>query len=177
VTNSVLFVLSTNKAVLLFKLQQLTGVGNDANLSLAYSGTAVVGTDVGTLPSSVRLPAGATSLVLLVTAKANYPFSTKTLIVTITSSDNSCVVPGSPATATITLTGFAPPKLDATVSDASNIIVSWWAPVTGYVLQSSDTLRIGSWLAHTNPPTSSQGTNRFTLKRTGPAAAYRLVKP
>jgi hypothetical protein len=146
-------------------------------LSVAYNGTAKNGVDVQLLPASVLIPSGATSIAVTVKPMANYPFSTRSLSASITQSDNACVVLGSPKTATITLIGFAPPKLDAAVHDSGNIVLSWWAPVTGYVLQSAHQLTPSSWLTVTNAPAGVQGTNQLTLTRSSSALFYRLMKP
>jgi len=174
-TNSTLSILGSKTDGFLFKLASL--VGNDTHLSVAYSGTAKNGVDVQVLPASVLIPAGATSVAVPVKPKANYPFSTKSLSATITQSDNVCVVLGSPKTAAITLIGFDPPRLDAAVRDSRNIVLSWWAPVTGYVLQSAHQLTPASWLTVTNAPAGVQGTNQLTLTRSSSVVFYRLMKP
>jgi hypothetical protein len=174
-TNSTLSVLGSNIDGFLFKLA--SPVGNDTHLSVAYNGTAKNGIDVQSLPASVLITAGATSALVTVKPKANYPFSTKSLSATITQSDNVCVVLGSPKTATITLIGFDPPRLDAAVLDSTKMVLSWWAPVTRYGLQSAHQLTPSSWLTVTNAPAGVQGTNQFTLTRSSSALFYRLMKP
>jgi len=174
-TNSTLSVLGSNIDGFLLKLA--SPVGNDTHLSLAYNGTAKNGVDVQSLPASVLIPSGATSVAVRVKPKATYPFSTKSLTATITQSDNVCVVLGSPKTATITLIGFDPPRLDAVVLDSRSLVLSWWAPVTGYVLQSAHQLTPASWLTVTNAPAGVQGTNQLTLTRSSSVVFYRLMKP
>jgi len=171
---STLPVLSTNTAQLVFKLG--SPVGNDTNLQLLYTGTARNGYDVELLPALVLIPTLQTSATLIVKAKTNYPFSTRTLTVTITNSDNACVVPGSSSAATITLIGFDPPRLNAPQITQTNVFLSWWAPVSGYFLESLSQFVSGKWVTQTNIAAGIAGTNRVTLTRSS-NAFYRLVKP
>jgi hypothetical protein len=168
-------VLSSNTTQLVFKLE--SPVANDTHLTLRYTGTVQNGVDVYSLPTSVLIPALNVSAILTVKAKTNYPFSTKTLTVAITNSDNACVVLGSPSTATLTLTGFAPPSLNLSQLSSTNVLLSWWAPVPGYVLQCAKPLVSTSWLTQTNAPAGIQGTNGVILTWTTPTAFYRLMKP
>jgi hypothetical protein len=175
VTNPILSVLSNNTAVLSFNLNFL--VGNDTHLGLGYSGTAQNGVDVQPLPAFVTIPAGQTSAMLLVTPTASYPFSSKALTVTITNSDNACVVVGTINSATITLTGFKAPRLQSRLVDSNDLQFSWSAPVPGYDLYFATNLSPGSWGAVTDLPINVQGTNFLTVQLTNVAGFYRLIKP
>lgn len=168
-------VLSSNTVQLIFKLQ--TVVGNDTHLGLSYTGTALNGYDVQQLPASVLIPALESSVALNIRPKPNYPFSSKTLTVTITNVDNLCVIVGSPFSATVTLTGFDPPRLALPKITSTGIELTWWAPVPGYLLESTSQLASGTWVTETNILTGTQGTNQVTLTPVGSAAFYRLVKP
>lgn len=174
VTNSALSVLSTNTARLLFNLNYL--VGNDTRLGLGYSGNAQNGVDVQLLPAFVSIPAGQTSAELIVTPKANYPFSSRALTVTITNSDNACVVVGIMKSATITLTGFEPPRSKSKLVDSNHMQLSWSVPVPGYNLYFATDLSPGGWGAVADLPINVQGTNTLTVGLTNIAGFYRLIK-
>jgi hypothetical protein len=170
-----LSILSTTNGSLILTLP--TAVGNQSQLTIAYSGTAHNGTDFELLPSTVTIPALKTSATLTVKPKASYPFTTKTLTATITSSANVCVSIGSPNVATITFSGFDAPKLQPTFINATNMLLEWLAPVSGYVLQSSSSLAPGTWLTVTNAANGLQGTNQAMVALTGSTDFYRLMKP
>jgi len=172
---STLSVLSSNPGQLVFKLE--SPVGNDTHLGLLYSGTAQNGYDVQPLPASVLIAALQSSVKLNVWPKPNYPFPSKTLTITITNSDNVCVMVGSPATAAVTLVGFDPPGLAVPTITSTGIQLTWWAPVPGYVLQSATQLTPGNWVTETNAATGAQGTNTVLLTSKGRSTFYRLVKP
>jgi len=175
VSNPALSVLSTNTAVLSFTLG--SQVGNDTRLGLGYSGNAKNGVDVQPLPAFIIIPSGQTSGTLIVSPKTNYPFSSKNLTVTITNSDNVCVLVGAMKSATITLAGFNAPRLEVTSPNPTDIVLAWSAAVPGYVLQSAGDLTSASWLNVTNMPVLTQGTNRLTLVNESPVTFYRLLKP
>jgi hypothetical protein len=174
VTNSALSVLSTNTAILSFNLNFL--VGNDTHLGLAYTGTAQNGFDVESLPASVLIPSFQTSATLSVQPKANYPFTSKALTVTITNSDRACVVVGTIKSATITLTGFKAPRLESRLVDSNHLQLSWTVPVPGYDLYFAPDLSPGGWGAVADLPTNVQGTNILTVGLTNIAGFYRLIK-
>lgn len=169
-----LSVLSSNSANFVFKLE--FPVGNDTHLSLSYSGTAKPGVDVESLPSSMLIPALQSSATLTVKPKPNYPFSSKTLTVTMTNSDNACVVLGTPRSATLTLVGFEPPRLLVSQPWRTNLLLTWWAPVPGYFLQSTMSLNPGKWGTEPGAPAGIKGTNRFTPVLTNSTVFYRLIK-
>ena len=168
-------VLSTNTANFIFKIE--FPVGNDTHLGLSYSGTARVGVDVESLPSSVLIPAYQSTATLAVKPKPNYPFSSKTLTVTMTNSDNPCVVLGVPTSATLTLIGFEPPRLLVSHPWHTNVLLTWWAPVSGYFLQSTMSLSPRKWAIEPGAPAGLKGTNRFTPFPTNSTVFYRLTKP
>ena len=163
VTNPSLSILGTSTATLSFNLNFL--VGNDTRLGLGYSGSAQNGVDVQLLPAFVTIPALRTSATLIVTPKANYPFSLKALTVTITNSDNACVLVGATESATINLTGFDAPRLESRRIDSNQMQLSWSALVPGYKLYSARDLSPGSWGSVADLPTSVQG-NEYSHGRT-----------
>jgi gliding motility-associated-like protein len=63
--------------------------GTAQSLNLTFGGTAVNGTDVVTIPGSVTMPAGSTSLVVPVTGLPTIPAGTKTLVIYL-STPTSC---------------------------------------------------------------------------------------
>jgi hypothetical protein len=174
-TKLVLSMSSTNTAGLVFQMPTL--VGSPTHLGLAFSGTAQNGVDVEALPASVLIPGTRSSVALTVKPKPGYPFASKSLTVTMTNSDNPCVLLGYPSSVTITLVGFDPPRLETARLDSSRITLSWWAPVAGYTLQSVTEPGSTNWLTVTNAPMGIQGRNSFTVTNTAGAQFYRLMKP
>jgi hypothetical protein len=146
-------------------------------LGLGYSGNAINGIDVQPLPAFIIIPSGQAYKTLIVSPKTNYPYSSKNLTVTITSSDNACVQVGAMNSATVTLTGFNAPRLEVTSPNPTDIVLTWSAAVSGYGLQSASELRPVSWLNVTNKPVLAQGTNRLMLVNESSSKIYRLMKP
>ena len=83
-------------------------VGNTTRLTLQVSGTAANGVDFQTIPSQVTIPAGQTGATLAVVPIADLIVEgTETVTVSITASDNTCVVIGFPKSATVSITEAA----------------------------------------------------------------------
>src|SRR5437764_6960721 len=93
----------TTTAQLIFTLGG--AVGNTTCLTLQVSGTAANGVDFQTIPSQVTIPAGQTGATLAVVPIADMIVEgTETVTVSITASDNACVMIGFPNSATVSIT-------------------------------------------------------------------------
>ena len=151
-------------------------VGTDARLSLSFTGSGVE--DVLPLPAFVDIPttqSNATATIVI-RPRIAYPFTSKTITVAITNSDNVCVLIGTPNTATLTLRGFDPPRLVTIIPNVTNLAVAWPSPL-GYVLQSSPSLPASNWLNVDATPSTNNNTNMMLLPMTNRAAFFRLIKP
>jgi hypothetical protein len=151
-------------------------VGTDARLSLSITGSGV--DDVLPLPTFVDIPttqSNATATIVI-RPRIAYPFTSKTITVAITNSDNVCVLIGTPSSATLTLRGFDPPRLVSTIPNATNLAVTWPSPL-GYVLQSSPSLPAVNWSNVSVTVSTNNNTNLVLLPVTGRAAFFRLMKP
>jgi len=151
-------------------------VGNDARLSLSITGSGV--DDVLPLPTFVDIPttqSNATATIVI-RPRIAYPFTSKTITVAITNSDNVCVLIGTPNTATLTLRGFDPPRLVTTIPNVTNLAVAWPSPL-GYVLQSSPSLPAINWSNVSVTVSTNNNTNLVLFPMIGRAAFFRLMKP
>jgi hypothetical protein len=69
-----------------------------------------------------------------------------------------------------------PPPALSIAQVGTNLMVSWTAGATGFVLQSTPDLRTTSWVAVTNPPILINGTNQLLLPNsTRTNQFYRLI--
>ena len=76
-------------------------------------------------------------------------------------------------TLTFTVGGGAAPSLAIALS-GGDVVVSWPAPSTGFVLEENNTLTGGTWATVTGTPTVVAGRNTLTLTRTGTTRFFRL---
>jgi hypothetical protein len=149
-------------------------VGNDARLSLSITGSGV--DDVLALPTFVDIPTSRSNAIIVIQPRTAYPFTSKTITVAITNSDNVCVLVGTPSIATLTLRGFDPPRLVTTIPNVTNLAVAWPSPL-GYVLQSSPSLPAINWSNVSATVSTNNDTNLVLLPMIGRAAFFRLMKP
>ena len=76
-------------------------------------------------------------------------------------------------TLTFTVGGEATPSLAISLS-GGDVVISWPAPSTGFVLEEKNNLTGGTWATVTGTPTVVAGRNTLTLTRTGTTRFFRL---
>jgi hypothetical protein len=115
------------------------------------------------------LASGGTATITINGAAVGPRISTNSASVTAAQSDVN------PANNLVTrVTTVSAPRL--TISrDGTNVVISWFSPSTGYVLESSSSAT-GPWTTASASVTVSNGVNRATVPATG-MAFYRLRRP
>jgi hypothetical protein len=78
-------------------------------------------------------------------------------------------------TLTPATTALGSPLLAITLSNPTTAIISWPAPLTGFVLQQNTSLATTNWVNETNPVTLSSGQNQVTVAPTNSDLFFRLV--
>jgi hypothetical protein len=122
--------------------------------------------------NSPALPAGLTFWQVFTSSNNNY---WQTRNAPITNSQARATVPGY---GVVTLYGIAPPVLSVSVAASNQVVLSWPATTTSFVLQSSTNLIApAAWTSITNGYSTSNGVTSVMVSQDSSARAFRLIYP